>query len=104
MPDGETMPGVPSSVMPMKPTFLPWKRRIAYGLKNGLPVRVSITLADRYLNLAPAKPVPSWQPSVGWQPPFCIRLSSSSPSSNSWLPTEVRLSPSRFMASIVGSS
>ena len=29
MPDGETMPGVPSSVMPMKPTFLPWKRRIA---------------------------------------------------------------------------
>ena len=88
----------------MKPTFLPWNRRIAYGGKNGLPVRVSITLADRNLKLAPAKPVPSWQPSVGWQPPFCIRLSSFSPSSNSWLPTEVRPSPSRFIASIVGSS
>ena len=29
MPDGETMLGVPSSVMPMNPIFLPWKRRIA---------------------------------------------------------------------------
>ena len=29
MPDGETMPGVPSSVMPMKPIFTPPEVRIA---------------------------------------------------------------------------
>ena len=42
--------------------------------------------------------------SVGWQPPYCIRSSSASPSSNSWLPTALRSSPIWFIASIVGSS
>ena len=40
-------------------------------------------------------PCPSWQPSVGWQPPFCIRSSSARPSSNSWLPTAVTSRPER---------
>ena len=34
------------------------------------------TFAARYWKSAPAKPSPSWQPSTGWQPPFCMRSSS----------------------------
>ncbi len=37
-------------------------------------------------------------------PPVCLRLSSSTPRSNSWLPTELKSTPIRFIASIVGSS
>ena len=47
---------------------------------------------------------PAWQPSTGWQPPFCMRSSSSTPSSNSWLPTPLKSSPIRLCASMEGSS
>jgi hypothetical protein len=33
--------------MPMNPIFLPWKRRIAYGLKNGFALSLLTTLAAR---------------------------------------------------------
>ena len=51
------------------------------------------TLAARYLKSAPLNVWPVSQPSVGWQPPRCMRLSSASPSSNSWLPTERDVEP-----------
>ena len=47
---------------------------------------------------------PPWQPSIGWQPPFCIRSSSGTPSSNSWLPTPLTSIPIELRDSIVGSS
>ncbi len=64
----------------------------------------TVTFAARKLKFAPRKSVPSWQPSTGWQPPFCMRRSSVTPSSNSWLPTAFMSRPKRFAASIVGSS
>ena len=48
MPDGGTMSGVPSSVMPMKPIFTPPMLRIAYGGKQRLAgASVLTTLAAR---------------------------------------------------------
>src|SRR5919109_2493569 len=105
-PDGVTISGVPSSVRPMKATLtlvLP-TRLISYGGSGVSSVPSRNTFADRYWKNAPLNGSPSWQPSIGWQPPFCIRSSSFDPSSNSWLPTPVTSSPSSFMASIVGSS
>ncbi len=98
------MPGVPLSVMPTKPTFTPPISRIAYGEIIGSWDAFSTTFAARYLNFAPRNPSPSWQPSTGWQPPFWSRLSSSVPSSNSWLPTELICRPTWLSASIDGSS
>src|ERR671923_1287968 len=105
-PDGVTISGVPSSVRPRNATLmlaLP-TRRISYGGNSVSSVPSRNTFADRYWKNAPLNGSPSWQPSIGWQPPFCIRSSSFDPSSNSWLPTPVTSSPSSFMASIVGSS
>ena len=82
-----TICGVPSRVMPMKPTLTPCTLWIAYGAISGLPVAVLKAFADRYWKPAPRYGVPSAQPSTGWQPPFWIRSSSAAPSSNSWLPT-----------------
>jgi hypothetical protein len=67
----------------------------------GRPVLLLIVFAARYVTSAPPKPSPSWQRSTGWHPPFCIRMSSSTPSSNSWLPTELTCSPISFIGSIV---
>ena len=92
-PDGLTMFGVPSRVMPMNATLAPLKFWIEYGGNSVLPVASLTTLAARNSKSAPPKPSPSRQPSTGWQPPFCIRRSSVVPSSNSWLPTALRSSP-----------
>jgi hypothetical protein len=68
------------------------------------------TFAPRYSKIDPPNGVPSWQPSTGWQPsprrwpPHRMRSSSSTPSSNSWLPTPLTSRPIEFIASIAGSS
>lgn len=62
------------------------------------------TFAERKSKPAPGKGSPSWQPSPGWQPPYCMRSSSGTPSSNSWLPTPLYEKPMAVKASIVGSS
>jgi len=78
-------------------------------------VAVSITLADSHLNLAPSKvpgarePRPRQLFASGWplvilQPPFCSRFSSAEPLSNSWLPTDVKSTPTWFITSTAGSS
>ena len=148
-PDGVTSCGVPSSVIPMNPTFTPPIVLIEYGgsrffvcgafgfvelplaglgalaglARLGLrlealryfavaltyaarcaAVTVTSTFAERYWNCAPANASPSWQPSVGWQPPRCMRSSWPEPSSNSWLPTDVTCRPASPSDSIVGSS
>ena len=104
MPAGLTMPGVPSRVRPTKPTGTPSTNLMSIGGRIGRPVFLLIVFAARYLKSAPRNRSPSWQPSVGWQPPRCMRSSSSTPSSNSWLPTELICSPISFISSIVGSS
>ncbi len=88
----------------MNATLAPVKFWIEYGGNSVSPVASLTTLAARNSKSAPPKPSPSRQPSTGWQPPFCIRRSSSVPSSNSWLPTALRSSPIWFIASMVGSS
>ena len=104
MPAGFTMPGVPLSVMPTKPTSTPPTQRRVIGARCGSPVRLFTTLAARYSKSAPRYGSPSWQPSVGWQPPRCSRSSSETPSSYSWLPTELMSSPIALSTSIDGSS
>ena len=88
----------------MKAIFTPPNSLIPYGGNTVSCVVALRTFAERNLKLPPAKPSPSWQPSTGWQPPFCMRLSSVTPSSKSWLPTPSKSSPRLFIASIVGSS
>ena len=109
------MVSVSSRVMPMKPTFWPSTLKILYGL-NGVgrlwpALFFQNTFAPRYGKSAPLKVWPAGQES--WplapspsarQPPFCMRSSSLTPSSNSWLPTEDTSRPIRFMAVMVGSS
>ncbi len=87
----------------MKATFTPLYCLTVYAGKRVLLVASTTTLAARNSKSAPSKPSPSRSPS-GWLPPFCIRSSSSGPSSNSWLPTPAMSSPMRFIASMVGSS
>lgn len=60
--------------------------------------------AARYLKSAPPKPSLSKQPAVGWQPPYCIRNNSVTPSSNSWLPTLETSTSMVFSVSMLGSS
>ena len=109
------MPGVPLSVMPMKATLTPSNDLMPYGGSSVRPVAFSITLADSHLNRAPSnvpgarEPRPlqlfgSGWPSVILQPPFCRRFSSAEPLSNSWLPTEVKSTPTWFSTSTAGSS
>ena len=110
-PVGVTISGVPWSVSPTKAIFSPSDvLTIRYAGSSGLSVSVSVTFAARYWKTEPANGVPSWQPSTGWQPsgrngvyavpvfapppscvrfPYCIRSSSSLPSSNSWFPTPI---------------
>ena len=114
-PAGVTISGVPCSVSPMKAIFSPVDvLTILYAGSSGLSVSSSITFAARYWKTEPLNGVPSWQPSTGWQPsarkgtyaeplfssscscvwfPYCMRRSSSLPSSNSWLPTPTVSTP-----------
>ncbi len=79
------------------------------------PVDLSRTLADSHWKCAPSKvpgraePRPrqlfgSGRPSVIRQPPCCSRSSSAAPLSNSWLPTDVKSTPTWLSASTAGSS
>jgi len=77
--------------------------RLAGGLLDHVGGEVAEVRAREAVLLLSAS-APSKQPSVGWQPPDCIRWSSVQPSSNSWLPTALMSRPRAFIASIVGSS
>ena len=89
----------------MKATFVcASNSRTVYEGNRVSPVSCDTTLAARNSKSAPAKSSPSRQPSIGWQPPSCMRSSSSVPSSNSWLPTALTSRPISFIASMVGSS
>ena len=57
------------------------------GREDRLPVGLVLDVRREEVELRAEERSPSWQPSTGWQPPFCIRSSSSTPSSNSWFPT-----------------
>jgi hypothetical protein len=61
-------------------------------------------LAARYMYFAPSKGFGPVQPSLGWQPPRCMRSSSPAPLSNSWLPTAAICRPIRLSDSTDGSS
>ncbi len=52
-PSAETMSGVPSRVTPMNPILTPFFFHTVYGLRIGLPVFSSVTLAARYGKSAP---------------------------------------------------
>ncbi len=54
MPSAATSVSVASSVMPMKPTLMPWTFLISYGGSGVLPVAVSTTLAASHWKSAPA--------------------------------------------------
>ena len=64
-PDGLTMFGVPSSVMPMNAIFAPLKFWILYGGNSVCFVALFTTFAARKSKSAPPKASPSWQPSTG---------------------------------------
>ncbi len=79
------------------------------------PVAVCTTLAASHWKCAPSNVPGAFEPrplqlfGSGWpavilQPPCCNRSSSAAPLSNSWLPTEVKSTPTRLSASTVGSS
>src|SRR3954469_8969118 len=102
-PDCVTICGVPSSVSPMNASLTPSKRLMTYRGKSMRPLDSRTTFALRNRKSAPVK-LQFGRGSSGRQPPFCMHSSSSAPSSNSWLPTELTSRPRSFIASIVGSS
>ncbi len=104
MPAAVTIVGVVCVTRPMKPTLTPLIFLMATGGSAYLSLFSLRTLAARYSYLAPFHLPAGEQPSVGWQPPFWMRLSSVRPSSNSWLPTEETSRPSLPSSSTVGSS
>jgi hypothetical protein len=106
--------GVERVVTPMKPTLTPARSTISYGGSSSSPSR-STVFAAMYGKRAPAnsgeevfrsRPLASGFSASGppRRPPCKSRISSSPPSSNSWLPTVPTSKPISFAASIVGSS
>ena len=106
MPAWATSVGVPSRVIPMKPTLTPSTcldpvrrqracRRCRLDDVRGEPLEVGAGIGARP-RARSSRP--------GWQPPFCIRSSSVTPSSNSWLPTLDTSRPIAFSDSTAGSS